>query len=385
MAVQSGLNAQIGFATETTTNTPATPTLFLPFVDESLSVVLGRAESNARFAGRRVMDSAQWNGGINEVGGDVGLELYDRGLGRIFRHMMGAVNTTGAGPYTHTFTPGSLSGLSFTVQVGVPGEAAVIPKTISGAKISSWELAFAAGEYSTLGLSIVGQSYQEGSRQVTDGVTTNTDATVTSATAAFTAADVGASISGTGIPAGTKIASINSATSVELTANATASATGRTFTIGVPLATASYPSGLNPLKFNHGTITLAGADQAYVKSGSISADNALSTDRAYIGTTDIAEPIENDLRDYAFSLTVQYEGATNYRTAKAGDEVAFVLDFTLGTNSVTATANVRIDEIATSTNGRDVVEQTLSGKIIGDGTDADGLTIVLVNGDSSAT
>lgn len=70
-------------------------------------------------------------------------------------------------------------------------------------------------------------------RTVTDGATTSGDATVTSATAAFVSTDVGRPIAGTGIPNGTTIASINSATSVELSANATANATGVTLTIGV--------------------------------------------------------------------------------------------------------------------------------------------------------
>ena len=68
-------------------------------------------------------------------------------------------------------------------------------------------------------------------RSVTDGVTTATDATVTSATAAFSAADKDARIEGTGIPANATIATINSATSVEISAVATASGTGRTLTI----------------------------------------------------------------------------------------------------------------------------------------------------------
>lgn len=68
-------------------------------------------------------------------------------------------------------------------------------------------------------------------RVVTDGVTTASSATVTSATAAFTAADVGSSITGGSIPAGTTITTINSATSVLLSANATSSATGVTLTI----------------------------------------------------------------------------------------------------------------------------------------------------------
>lgn len=69
-------------------------------------------------------------------------------------------------------------------------------------------------------------------RKVTDGVTTSGDATVTSATAAFAATDVGRPISGTGIPASTTIATINSATSIELSQNATANGTGITLTIG---------------------------------------------------------------------------------------------------------------------------------------------------------
>lgn len=69
------------------------------------------------------------------------------------------------------------------------------------------------------------------SRTVTDGVTTTTDQTVTSATAAFVAADVGSAITGTGIPTGAWITAINSGTSVEISAAATATATGVSLTI----------------------------------------------------------------------------------------------------------------------------------------------------------
>lgn len=72
-------------------------------------------------------------------------------------------------------------------------------------------------------------------RVVTDGVRTNADATVTSATAVFSSHDVGLPIAGTGIPAGTTVASINSATSVEMSANATSSASGATLNIGYDL------------------------------------------------------------------------------------------------------------------------------------------------------
>lgn len=70
------------------------------------------------------------------------------------------------------------------------------------------------------------------SRSVADGVTTNLSPIVTSATAAFTGADIGAVVSGAGIPAGSYIISLNSATSANLSQNATATASSLTFTIG---------------------------------------------------------------------------------------------------------------------------------------------------------
>lgn len=74
---------------------------------------------------------------------------------------------------------------------------------------------------------------------VADGVT-NSSTTVTSATAAFTAADVGRTISGTGIPGGATIVSITNATTVVISIAATATATGVTLTIGRPGAYFRY-------------------------------------------------------------------------------------------------------------------------------------------------
>lgn len=67
-------------------------------------------------------------------------------------------------------------------------------------------------------------------RTVTDGVTA-TNTTLTSATAVFAAADVGSTVSGTGIVVGTKILSVQSATSVTLNVATTATATGVTVVI----------------------------------------------------------------------------------------------------------------------------------------------------------
>ncbi|WP_189113603.1 IPT/TIG domain-containing protein [Pilimelia terevasa] len=72
-------------------------------------------------------------------------------------------------------------------------------------------------------------------RTVADGATTNASTTLTSATAAFTSADVGMSLSvasNTQVPAGTTIVSVTNPTTVVLSAAATATATGVSTTIG---------------------------------------------------------------------------------------------------------------------------------------------------------
>jgi prepilin-type N-terminal cleavage/methylation domain-containing protein len=70
-------------------------------------------------------------------------------------------------------------------------------------------------------------------RPVTDGVLNGTT-TLTSATAAFTAADVGACVTGSGIPAGTTIAMFTNSTTAALSAAASATATGVTVQICKP-------------------------------------------------------------------------------------------------------------------------------------------------------
>ncbi len=68
-------------------------------------------------------------------------------------------------------------------------------------------------------------------RTVTIG-TTDTDATITFASGAITADDVGQSITGTGIPASTTILSWTNDTTAELSANATATGASVTATVG---------------------------------------------------------------------------------------------------------------------------------------------------------
>jgi hypothetical protein len=94
-----------------------------------------------------------------------------------------------------------------------------------------------AGEFDVVvtiaGTSLLVDVYGSGSgltRTVADGVT-NTDTSLVSATAAFTAADVGSQVWGIGIAPNTHIVSRTNATTVVLSAATTATATGVTIII----------------------------------------------------------------------------------------------------------------------------------------------------------
>jgi len=132
--------------------------------------------------------------------------------------------------------------------------------------------------------------------QVTDGVTTSGSPTVTSAGAVFVAGDLGRPLAGAGIPANSYIARINSVTSVDLTQNATVTATVVTLSIGRTtgtetvgpsfsrhhiLATGSAPSGAVGAGAGTGaTFSIAGKDLAgmfTVTTGAVPVNGAPGT------------------------------------------------------------------------------------------------------------
>jgi prepilin-type N-terminal cleavage/methylation domain-containing protein len=93
-----------------------------------------------------------------------------------------------------------------------------------------------------------------GERTVSDAVTSNNSATLTSASANFAAADVGKSIAGTGIPPGTTIQSYTNATTVTMSNSATADASGAEAVIGASTVVYSI-SNQSILRTENGTLT----------------------------------------------------------------------------------------------------------------------------------
>lgn len=382
MGLPSGLSSQIGYTVESTYGTWVTPATFQPLVSETLNGDDARSESEGAIAGLSVLGSGQWVPSARTVGGDVGLELFDRGIGKLFKMMFGGVATTGSGPYTHTFTPSTLP--SYSWQVGRPqNDGTVIPCNYTGMKVASWELAAKADEIATLGLTLMGQNETIGSRVVTDGVTTNSSTAITSATAAFTQADVGKLISGTGITSGTTIAAVTSGTAATLSAAATATGTSISFTIGAALASASYASGQVPVHFKNGSLTLAGST-CYFSECTIKGENELSDRRPTAGSVLTREHLPADRRVYTVDIKAEFDDLTTQIAYRAGTEAALVLAFTVGTYTLTVSGNIRYDQSKVNAASKGILERDITGMFTrSSSTDASAITAVLVNGDSA--
>lgn len=311
MALKSGLASQFGLKKETTPGTGVTVTNFQPLVSESMTNELERLEAEGIIAGRRFLDSTQWNGGNNTVGGDVALELYDRGMGPLWEACLGGHSVTGSGPYEHVFVPGDLP--AYTVQIGRPDVSGTVrPFTYAGSKAASWELACEAGSVATFAITWVSMSE----------------------------------------------------------------------TTGTALASASYTADRHLLKFNHGSVEVGGT-VLKVKSATVSGDNGLDVDRRFLGSGNIAEPLEAGLRMVEGTLEVEFTSLAEYTRYIAGDELALELAFTLGDYSLLVESNIRYDGATPNVGGKEIVQQSLPFKAIGDGTDASAITVTMTSPDAT--
>lgn len=151
-----GADAQIGFATESVVGTIVTPTKFLPFVSENIKQNIEYLDSQTLSARRTARRTKRGTAGI---AGSVTTELANTTLATLLKHMFGTINTTGAGPYTHTASPGDLTGKSMTVQVGRPATTGTVhPFTYAGVKINTWTISASVGAIARLVLGLNGMS-----------------------------------------------------------------------------------------------------------------------------------------------------------------------------------------------------------------------------------
>lgn len=153
----AGIDAQIGFADETTYGTYVAPTRFYEFVSETVKFNVARLQSAGIRPGRRLQH--RWKPGAKSVSGNVIMELVPQDLAFLWKNIAGNPVTTGTDPYTHTFAGlGDIDSKSVTMQIGRPDETGVVRAfSYTGVKFPQAKIQAAINEYAMLDLSVYGR------------------------------------------------------------------------------------------------------------------------------------------------------------------------------------------------------------------------------------
>lgn len=172
MAIGSGIGSSFGIATETTFNTGVTVSRFYEFNSEStnynknVSVGMGlRAGGQVPRSQRRVVTTF-------DATGSLVLDLPTRGLGLLLAHGLGSFPSKVGNSFT--FTLGDVYGHSFTAQIGVPQYGGTVtPKTLTGCKISSFDINASTGEIATGTFELDGAGFTIGTALATPSYSLN--------------------------------------------------------------------------------------------------------------------------------------------------------------------------------------------------------------------
>ena len=158
----AGFDSQVGYAIESPSGTFTAPTFAVEHVKSSLKLEINRIQSQGIKAGRR--HQGRWFPGAQRVKGNVMHEMSAIGMGKLWRTLMGAVSTSGAGPYTHIYTPGVLTQTNtLTVQVGTPDVAGTINVlSFLGCHIVGMTITSKVGEAAMVDIEFYGQHLDVG-------------------------------------------------------------------------------------------------------------------------------------------------------------------------------------------------------------------------------
>ncbi|WP_144121126.1 phage tail tube protein [Catellatospora sichuanensis] len=302
-------DSYLGLAPEATYGTAVAPTRFLEMLSEGLAGKYERIESEAHRAGQRVLHMDRFQPNPKGAEGDIKLEVMDSGFGLLFAHALGATaaGAPSGGFTTHTSTVGDLKGKALTVQVGRVAVGGVLhPFTYEGGKVKGWEL----------------------SNQV-DGILQM------SLDLDFEKETIGA---GAGAYAA---------------ATPTYGTDGQLFTfVGGSVQVAGAPFGVSDISFKG--------------ENNLKADRWLSTGKQ--------EPLEEGMREYTFELKGEFEDlvhAQRVAASLASNNVAAISASWASPQGGLLTVTIpvgRFDEDPLNFDGAKLIEQSIKGKVLWDGT-----------------
>lgn len=323
--IGAGLGATFGYAQESTVGTYTAPDHFVTFQKEAHELKKGIVQSQALHGGlynlatRRAYTT-------HTVDGSIDMDVYDRGQGLLFKHMLGSVNvTTHTGYAVQVFTPGSTVGESLSFQIGKPQtNGTIVPFQYNGVKVTDWTISVAANQQAALSIS--------------------TDAWNQTVTGTYTAPSYVAS-------------NMFHFAEAQLLVGGTVTSTGT----GSAMVT---------------TVTSATA-LATCKSVSIKGTNALATDRFFLNSAGTkGEQLPNGFYGITGQMEVEFENLTDLYNAFAADtNTAVQLIFTgptIGTTSQSSQLSVIVpamffDTAPVEVAGPAILTQTASWTALDDG------------------
>lgn len=378
--------AQVMIKDETTPGLIVTPDLGLPITEFSWAAEDAQTESEAILAGRRFLDDWQSNGGNVPITGSMAGEVTVQSFGTLLKHAVGPNSVSTSGPtssyYTHVITPDTTDGESLTVQAGVEDDAGVVqPLTLGGVKIPELSVAWDEGAKVNWTASMMAQVASYGAtRSLTSCATTSGSKTVvvTSATEDME----GHLVANAGLPTGTFIEEVISATSIRVSQAATATASSQTLVVGKALATASYASGLKLLKAHNTSVSVAGSEIECV-GGTLTVATPMKT--RFRSGSRYSKEIKETGELVMVTGEIQMEHSlAMYRRFLAGEKFDISVPMVKGSASVTWDVHARITPGAEpSISGRAHNMMTVPFKALGDGSDADAFTVTVVSLEST--
>lgn len=163
----------------------------------------------------------------------------------------------------------------------------------------------------------------------------------------------------------------------------------KTVVTDTALASASYPTGLEPFVFTEGALTIDGS-ATFVKSFSLKGSNGLATERRGLSGSK-REPLAGEIASITGSLECEFESLSNYAAWIAGTVVAdLVLTFTsatlIPTTATPFSLTVTLPAIAyngknPTVGGPDVVMQPMEFEALNNGSDPV-ISLVIVTSDT---
>ncbi len=301
-----------GVSDEVTYGTAVAPSKFYAFQSEGIEGKYERIESEAIRAGARVLRADRFAVNPKGAEGDVKLEVLSGGFDFWLKHMMGSLTsgTATGGFITHTAVLGDLNGKSLTAQVGRVDNTGTL----------------------------IPFTYEGGKVKEWEIANAVDELLTLSLTMDFAKETPGA---GTGVYAA---------------------------------ATPVFVANTKLFSFNSGTVTVGGSSFD-ISDFSLKATSGLKDDRYFIKNGGKkAEPLENELRKYEWSIKGEFSGTTHVNRVAAALASGAIADITVLWDGPDATQFkvqmpfARFDEGPVTAGGIEVLTHDLSGVALTDGT-----------------